>query len=70
MSFRFYTEWNLCIVWILVKNGIENADEKIRDIIHKQQATLAVNKPTSAVDDEYKRRLLEQYSHVEEDCHR
>ena len=34
--------------------------------MHKQQETLAVVKPIEKTDDEMKRRLLEQYSHVSE----
>eukprot|EP00112_Aurelia_sp_Birch-Aquarium-sp1_P016263 Seg3671.1 transcript_id=Seg3671.1/GoldUCD/mRNA.D3Y31 product="Coiled-coil domain-containing protein 43" protein_id=Seg3671.1/GoldUCD/D3Y31 len=42
------------------------ADDKIREIMHKQQETLTVVKPIEKTDDQMKRRLLEQYSHVSE----
>ena len=53
----------------LVCNGTSQAlqaDDKIREIMHKQQETVTVVKPIEKTDDEMKRRLLEQYSHVSE----
>ncbi len=49
-------------------NGTSSADDKIRNIIQKQQTASTLLKPaTTTTDDELKRRLLAQYSHVEED---
>eukprot|EP00794_Sanderia_malayensis_P011894 gene11894-13127_t len=51
-------------------NGIAaSADDMIRDIIHKQQSTFSSMKPSTGTsgDDEYKRRVLQQYSHIEEE---
>ncbi|XP_065063672.1 coiled-coil domain-containing protein 43-like [Rhopilema esculentum] len=45
-------------------NVASKAEEKLLDIIHKQQETLAMTKPTDRTEDDIKRRLLEQYSHV------
>ena len=47
-----------------VPHDTHYADEKILDIIHKQQETLIVSKPSTKTEDEMKQRLLEQYSHV------
>lgn len=61
---------SLCnVFFFLVCNETSQAlraDDKIREIMHKQQETLTVVKPIEKTDDQMKRRLLEQYSHVSE----
>ena len=50
----------------LADNDLLQRDEKILDIIHKQQETLTVSKTSTKDEDEIKRRLLQQYAHVSE----